>query len=139
MDIQPILNQYLDLALAPRTASTYSSAWKSYAEFCRTAQLQPLPVLESNLLYFITTSATRNISHQSLKVYLSGISHHALRAGHPFNVSNMNNVYLLLRGIRRSQGDTLTRPPRPPISSPNMLTLFQFIRFCHPIQDGLML
>ena len=126
-------------SLAPRTTKTYASAWKSYTTFCITNDLLILPVSEQNLLYYFTHAAIRKISHRSLSVYLSALLHHARLNSAPFYVSEMDRLYMLLRGIRRTQGNSLVRIKRPPITFQHLSTLQFFFKICYPNRDGLML
>ena len=113
---------FMSASLAPNSQSTYKSAWKSYLNFCIGHGLQPLPATERNLILYFTHAAIRNIAHSSMTVYLSGLRHHCRLLGHDINIDNMNCLYHLLRGIRRTQGNSLTRPIRQPIKLPSFQT-----------------
>lgn len=107
---------FLSASIAPRTKQTYTSAWKSYSTFCASMQLERLPITEMKLIYFCTHLATNNLAHKSIQVYISGLSFHGTLYGYPFQFSSMNTLYLIMRGIRRRQGNSLTRVRRAPIT-----------------------
>ena len=58
---------------------------------------------------------------------LSGIRFHSLINGHPLSFSSRHYFYYMLRGIRRSQGDTLHRSLRSPITVSHLWTMFAFL------------
>ena len=126
-------------SLAPRTIQTYASAWKSYSTFCITNGLTVLPVTEIKLMDFFTHAALRSISHKSLTVYLSGLSYHSEIRGLPLVLADMHSLYRLMRGIRRTQGNSLTRVKRCPVTINQMFILKSYLRFCFPDRDGTML
>ena len=88
--------------------------------FCLSSHISRLPITETKLIYYCTYLARRSIAHQSIQVYISGISFHGVLYGFPFQVASMNTLYLVLRGIRRSQGNSLTRIRRAPITLSQM-------------------
>ena len=90
-------------------------------------QLERLPITEINLIYFCTHLATNHIAHKSIIVYISGLSFHGTLHGCSFKVTSMNTLYLVLRGIRRSQGNSLTRVRRVPITIPMLHRIRQYL------------
>ena len=125
-------------SLAPRTIQTYASAWKSYSTFCIINGLAVTPVTEIKLMEFFTHAALRSISHKSLTVYLSGLGYHSEIRGQPFCLADMHSLYRLMRGIRRTQGNSLTRVKRCPITINHMFLLQSYLHFCFPNNDGRM-
>lgn len=138
-DLTTDLRRYHDLALADSTRATYQSSFNSYVIFCTQINTQPFPVQQPYLQYFVTALA-RRLSYRTIKVYLSGIQYHSVRHGYQSNIAAMDQLYYLLRGIRRSQGNSHMRPRRAPITISNMYSLLNFIRASqyHPT-DQLML
>ena len=86
-------------------------------------QLAKLPITEIKLIYFCTHLATNNIAHNSILVYISGLSFHGTLHGSHFEATSMNILYLILRGNKRRQGNSLTRARRVPIILPMLLYL----------------
>ena len=70
-----------------------------------------MPATEETLLLFATSMAASNISHGSIKVYLSAVRHMHVLSGLHNNLSHQftPRLQLALIGIKRSQADT---PPR---------------------------
>ena len=130
---------FMSASLAPKSKSTYKSAWKSYLNFCIGHGLQPLPATERNLILYFTHAAIRNIAHSSMTVYLSGLRHHCQLLGHEINIDNMNGLYHLLRGIRRTQGNSLTRPIRQPIKLHHLSKLHFYVALSFKAADANML
>ena len=124
--------------MAPNSLNTYKSGWRSYIYFCNCNFLPPIPVTEQNLIYFCTHSADKKIKHGTILVYLTAINYFCQTTGFPFNTTGMNRLYHLLRGIRRTQGNSLTRPRRQPITL-NHLTSLRYYLFIHYRSDHLML
>ena len=65
--------QYYNNGLAPTTRSTYAAGQQRYTVFCRSINVHPIPATEQILVLFATHLATTNISHATIKVYLSAI------------------------------------------------------------------
>ena len=130
---------FMSASLAPNSKSTYKSAWKSYINFCIGHGLQPLPATERNLILYFTHAAIRNIAHSSMTVYLSGLRHHCQLFGHDINIESMNSLYHLLRGIRRTQGNSLTRPKRQPIKLSHLSKLHFYVSLHFKTSDANML
>ena len=80
--------------------------------------------------------ANRRLAHQSLQVYLSGLSFYSRMFRAPLKITEMHNLYHTSRAIRRSRGNSLTRIKGLPISIRQILT---YIRVVYPNKDGKML
>ena len=91
----------------------------------------PFPTSELVLCLFVVSLARRNLSFKTIRVYLFGIQFHSLLHGYPVKISSMQYLYYTLRGIRRIQGNTLTRPPRNPITVALLWTMQAFIASSH--------
>lgn len=123
----PAMNQLMSSSLAANTMRLYQTAYNGYLSFCRFAGLHPLPITEYNLLFYVTSVANR-LAYQSIKTYLAGIQYHSVRLGTPTNIANMSQLYYLLRGVRRTQGRSHSRPPRSPVTTANLQQLLLFIQ-----------
>ena len=105
--------QYYNNGLAPTTRSTYAAGQQRYTAFCRSISVHPIPATEQILLFFATHLATTNISHATIKVYLSAIRqlHVAQGSLQYFNQQLTPRLQQTLKGIQKTQ--TATNPPRP--------------------------
>ena len=130
---------YLHLSLAPSSLATYRSGWLAYSRFCSLHRLPTLPLSESSVLLFCSSLAARHVTHASIRVYLSAVSYFSRLSGHSFSPDLFPRIQYLLRGIRRSQGSSLTSPSRAPITLVHLQSLHSciFSRFSAP--DSLML
>ncbi len=92
---------YFRSALAPSSQRTYSSAQQSYSRFCTTFGLAPLPVSEHQLCQFCSHLAARNLTHSTIKGYLSAIRHLQIAAGLPDPVmSSMAKLNGVIKATR---------------------------------------
>ena len=120
------------MALAPSTITAYRSGIASFTTFCRQTSLPPFPSSEI-VLQFYVTSLARTVSYQTIKVYLASIQYYNIVLGHHISITAMDRLFYLLRGIRRSLGDSRTRIPRQPITLPQLRRLVHFIQYTYTI------
>ena len=102
-------------ALAPSTTRSYNAAFSEYCLFCLHAGFTALPVREETLVLHCTRLANR-IAASTIRKHLAAIKYHSTIRGHPFDLEAMNQLYYLIRGIRRQQGNKFMKPPRAPIT-----------------------
>ena len=121
------MTTYLQNSLSRSTISTYCSGTRSFVAFTGMLHISPFPPTENVLCLFVTHLAQRHLSHRSIKVYLHGIQFHSLLHGFPIEFSSMPFLYYTIRGIRRTQGDSLTRSPRDPITVQHLWQIFAFL------------
>ena len=105
-------SQFFRDGLATSTRNTYSAAQERFINFCTAAKFHPVPATEATLVLFATHLATRNISHSTIKVYLSAVRHLHVSAGlhDHFSLQLTPRLQQVLRGIKKRQA--LTHPPR---------------------------
>ena len=127
----PDLYHYLHSTLASSTFNTYRTAWNSYNSFCLSSHVPPLPLYQQILLFYVTFLA-RRLSYKSIKVYLSGIQFCSNFMGLTTNVSEMCQLFSVLRGIRRVQGSSCTRPRRPALTVTHLNQIIRYV-FASPI------
>jgi hypothetical protein len=111
---------YLQMAIAPSTQRNYSAAVRSYQDFCSHHSCQAFPPVEDNLMMYATHVASYS-SHANIKVHLSAIKFATIVQGMAFPI--FQRLYLLVRGIRRSQGKSRSLPPRLPITPALLVTI----------------
>ena len=130
---------FLHLSLAPSSLSTYRSGWSAFSRFCSSHHLDTLPLNESTLLLFCSSLALQRISFATIKVYLHAITYFSRLSGFPFSLDTFPRIQFLLRGIRRNQGNSLTRQIRSPITLSHLTALHNHIFRSPDSPDSLML
>ena len=95
---------------------------QKYIQFCTIAKMPPTPTTESTLQLFCTHLAILNISHATIKVYLSAIHHmHVLAELYEhFSKQLTSWVQQVLWGIKKTQAQTSSPRIRLPITLPIM-------------------
>uniref|UniRef100_A0A7M5X404 Uncharacterized protein n=3 Tax=Clytia hemisphaerica TaxID=252671 RepID=A0A7M5X404_9CNID len=127
-------------SLAPSTQATYMSGIRSYINFCDSHGLIPFPSSEALLCFFSVFSFNRGIACKTIKVYITGVLHQNSMLGSSLPLALMPILHRVIRGIRRRQGNSLTRRPRKPITTSHLRVISRFLLLCsHPTQDKYML
>ena len=87
---------------------SYRSGQTRFLRFCQEAGLQPLPLSEQVLCWFVAKLGSDSLAYQTIKCYLSAVRHYSVMAGHgdPFSPGAFPILQYVLRGVRRA--------PRPP-------------------------
>ena len=114
------------MALAASTQRTYQSAQRRYISFCSYYSIHPLPVTELNLCLFVSHLASNNVSHKSIKCYLSAVRHlHIAAVGSELGIGDMTLLGYVLLGIKRTQASSGQAAPRTrlPVTAPVMRLL----------------
>ena len=129
----------LTQSIAPSTATNYTSAMRSFHLFCNHYNLNMHPPSQQTLILYATHVSSYS-SHDNVKLHMSAIKHFTITAGHHLDFKNFHRLYLLLRGIKRSQGKRFCLPKRQPIT-PDLLHLIRENLFnsTRPYEDKLML
>ena len=112
---------YLNMSIAPNTRRNYSSAVGAYTAFCSLHNLVTFPPLQQTLIIFATHLASYS-SHSNVKLHLAAIKHHSISQGHTIPFRDFEQLYLVLRGIKRAQGRRHSLPKRLPIT-PSLLRI----------------
>ena len=94
--------------MAASTKQTYSAGEKRFISFVNLYRPQEgkhlLPASEETLMKFSAYLA-KSIKHASIKNYLAAVRHFHIRNGFSLDCQQMLRLQLVLRGIKRSQGD----------------------------------
>ena len=98
-----LLVQYQTLGVAPTTRQTYQAGVRSYLQCCNQFNIVAFPASSLTLRYFCAHIACQ-VSHKTIKVYLSGVRLEHLEHGLP-GPTDDELLRLLCKGIKRSQGD----------------------------------
>lgn len=115
---------YLRASLAPNTLNVYGAGLRRYLQFCSVTQVTPFPLSAPTLELFVT-SLGRRVAFKSIKVYLSGLQYFSTLRGWPHRISSMPSLAYVLRGIRRVQGPSFSRPVRAPLLLSHLLWVFR--------------
>ena len=92
---------------------------RSYHNFCNQHSLQSTPPSEQTLILYATHISSYS-SHSNVKLHMAAVKHYTIIQGFPLNFKNFDRLFLLIRGIKRSEGKKYTLPKRRPIT-PNIL------------------
>ena len=92
---------YIGKALAQSTLRSYSSGQKRFFQFCVDAALH---LTERLLCLYVAQPGKENLTHQTIKCYLSAIRFLSISMGHgdPFVPGAMPVLQYVLRGVKRS-------------------------------------
>jgi len=95
---------YFTKGLADSTQQSYGSAQNRFLTFCPEAGLQPVPVSEKVLCYFVAYLANSKLKLCTIKSYLSAIRyfHIAEEANEPFTPV-LHHLQYTLRVIKRCE------------------------------------
>ncbi len=100
----------MQLSIATSTQQTYSAGEKRFIDFVQLYQPKGakhlLPASEDTLIQFSAFSA-RSIKHSSIKNYLAAVRHLHIRNSFKLDFNKMLRLKLVLRGIKRSQGESI--------------------------------
>ena len=126
------------MSIANSSRRVYAQGQSSFSSFCSGLQIRPYPLSQHNLCLF-TTYLARTLSYSTIRTYLAAVRFRNIELGFYSNFEPMQNLQMLLRGIKRVKGISL-RPSRLPITLNIMKILKLNLRktpLC--VQDKLML
>ena len=118
------LNNLLNNTLAASTKRSYTSAFNHYIDFSKAHNLQEAPIIEYNLLLFITNLSLHS-SFSNIKVHLAAIKHFLTCYGFQQTFPPMPRLYMLTRAIKRQNNNK--KPPRTPITITTLMQLKTFL------------
>ena len=97
------VSHYFGQALAPSTLQSYRSGQNRFLKFCHDAALQPWQLTECVLCLFVAQLGKENLSHQTIKCYLSAVHFFSITMvlGDPFGPGTMPVLQYVLRGVKR--------------------------------------
>lgn len=111
-EVEKSLLFFLQKGLAASTQKCYQSGQHRFLSFCQQVNLQPLPATENTIALFIAHLGSQQISYKTIKSYLAAVRHLHISHGLSF-VGASPRSQLIIRGIRRVQGDPPTAPRLP--------------------------
>lgn len=96
--------------MAESTRKSYASGKARYSNFCRGIGVSAVPTSEPLLCRFVAQLANENVSHATIKSYLSAVRHlHIARGVGDPGISRMPRLEQVTRGIKATQVKT---PPQ---------------------------
>jgi len=102
----------LSISLAESTKKMYGVGWKSYVQYCATANRKPLPLTEEALMNWASSTALGGCKGTTIKSYLAGIRSAAIMQGFDVSdLSKMQRLKLVLRALKSIAPHTATRLP----------------------------
>ena len=121
------INSLLQQTLAPSTTITYQSAFTSYTEFCTLHKLQAAPLQEYNLMLYVSQLSFQS-SPSNIKIHLAAIKHHTVLLGYQQQILPFPRLYMLTRAIKRTLGNSQTKPKRSPITIASLIKLQDYLK-----------
>ncbi len=102
--LDEIVDFYFQRAIANSTQRSYASAQSRYLSFCNQFGIPPLPVQEAHLCRFASFLANDNISHATIKCYLSAVRRLQIANNLPDPlIASMPKLESIVRGIKSQQ------------------------------------
>ena len=98
--LKAIAHQLVQDSLAPSSQRAYSSAQRSFLQFCHSLQVPALPAHKQVLLLYIAELSQR-VAHSTVRSYSLAIRHMHLSNGFPDPLRDRPRLDLALRGIKR--------------------------------------
>ena len=120
---------FLSSSIAPTTKRQYSSCLNRYLQFGQRYNLKVFPLYQQNVILFVSYISNSSISN--IKIHIAAIKFYAHIHGYDTERHNLNSfhrLYLLLRGIKRTQGNNRKKTKRSPIT-PELLKIIRFNLF----------
>jgi hypothetical protein len=127
--LQTLDNQVLDFkaqAFSVNTKKTYNSQLRLYVEFCKEANIAPVPISQRDLLCYLAYLANK-LSFNSIKQYVNIVRLMHLEAGFPNPLENFPQLTLVQRGIQRVLGSNSSR--KLPITFSILQQIFHLLDF----------
>jgi hypothetical protein len=129
---------FWNASLAKSTKDTYQVGVRRYLRFCAQLRVAPFPLSE-RVLELFATSLARCVGHKTIRTYLLGAQARNFDLGFWQPLSSFHRLAFLLRGIRRSQGSSHSRPVRAPVSLAGLQKVVAFVRWHRSGFDASML
>lgn len=116
-------------ALAKKTKSSYDTGYRRYANWCEANGLEPLPVSESKLSFFVVYLALF-VQMPSLQKYLSGIRSAQIDSlAYWPDTRQWLRFDRVLRFLKKKYGCEDGKPPRRPITTDLLAKMFATLDF----------
>ena len=120
---------YCRLGIAPSTRKTYKSAARRFGSFCsKYSIINPFPVDEPILCYFVAFLTKDGLAPQSIKSYLAAKRHIQIETGllESKSLSSCPQLKLILNGVARQRiGHSSLKKPHLSILADTLLGMFR--------------
>ncbi len=117
------------MSIANSSRRTYEQGQSSFNSFCFNLRICPYPLTQHNLCLF-TTYLARTLSYSTIRTYLAAVRFRNIELGFYSNFEPMQNLQMLLRGIKRVKGIS-SKPNRLPVTLNIMKILKSNLRKSH--------
>ena len=132
-------DQLLFNSLSPNSWKAYNTAWRSFTKvLSNLGFVSFLPLREQHLEIYVV-AASDTLAYGTIKSYLSGIKFWHLLAGFSLDSLFQDRLRLLLRGVRRIQGNSRLRPKRIPITLQDLHAISSWVTIYLPFYDATLL
>ena len=74
------------------------------------------------------SSVGNTLAVRTIRVYLSGVKYYCLKLGQNLDLNGMEGLKMIIRGIKRMQGNSMVRPLRNPIEIHQLILLADLLR-----------
>ena len=121
------------LAISKGTASAYNSALQAFHTFIKFYQpyapIGQLPDISEDLIIKFVTHCSQNLNLKwsTIKLYVSGLRFHYIKAGINSPFSNMDRLHYIMSAIRRKQGYAASSN-RYPITFPILYSMCSLLK-----------
>ena len=84
--------------------ASYTSAENKFLKFCSSQAIDPFPLSENHLCYFVSVLANEGLQHQTLKSYLSALRYVQIARGlpKPFADASFPRLEYVLKGVKKT-------------------------------------
>ena len=134
--LDPDIHYYFERGLADSTHRAYQAGVNRYILFCCLYNvLNPFPVSESMLCYFVVALAREGLAPSTIKTYLAAVRHTQIERGLPDlrEGSSLPRLHMVQNGIRRQRAEQGPPPARLPIT-PAILNQIRGVLLHEPIR-----
>ena len=121
------MNTLLLQTLAPSTTRQYSNARKNYQLFCFQHNLLSFPLTEHTLMLY-TNHLSSHSSYKNIKLHIAAVKHYTILLYYQTTIPPMPRLYLLVRAIKRTQGNKYSKQKRLPITTSLMHQIYHHIQ-----------
>lgn len=117
-NLDELVQFYVQQGISASSHRTYATGVKRYEQFCTQFNIvNPYPVCQSTLCYYISFLASQGLAATSIKVYLSALRHKQIVLGLPdTGHATMPKLKLVTSGIARAKALAPKGPQRLPIT-----------------------
>ena len=135
--LDPDIHYYFERGLANSTHRAYRAGVNRYISFCCLYNvLNPFPVSESMLCYFVVALAREGLAPSTIKTYLAAVRHTQIERGLPDlrEGSSLPRLHMVQNGIRRQRAEQGPPPAQRLPITPAILNQIRGVLLHEPIR-----